>query len=61
MYILNEMTGKVTNSQVHCFFSAQSSFTTKFLVEFCDKIRRTHTILATSKMQEEQNFLKKRI
>ena len=32
------------------FSSAQSSFITKFLVNFCDKIRRAHTILARSKM-----------
>ena len=32
------------------FSSAQSSFFTKFLVNFCDKIRRAHTVLARSKM-----------
>ena len=42
------------------FSSAQSSFITKFLVNFCDKICRAHTVLARSKMQEKQNFLKKK-
>ena len=36
------------------FSCAQSSFIPKFLVDFCDKIRRAHTVLARS------NFLKKK-
>ena len=32
----------------------------KFLEDFCDKICRVHTVLARSKMQEAQNFLKKK-
>ena len=32
------------------FFSSQSSFIAKFLVDFCDKIRRAHAVLARSKM-----------
>ena len=43
-----------------CFSSAQSSFIPKFLVDSCDKIRRVHTVLASSKMQEAQNVLKKK-
>ena len=43
------------------FSSAQNSCITKFLVNFCDKIPRAHTVLARSKMQEKQNFLRKRI
>ena len=31
---------------------AQSSFIPKLLVEFCRKIRRAHTVLASSEMQE---------
>ena len=42
------------------FSSAQSSFIKKFLRNFCDKVRRTHIVLARSKMQEKQNFLKKK-
>ena len=42
------------------FSSAQSSFIKKFLMNFCDKVRRTHIVLARSKMQEKQNFLKKK-
>ena len=42
------------------FSSAQSSFITKFLVNYCDKIRIAHTVLARSKMWEKQNFLKKK-
>ena len=30
--------------------SSQNSFISKFLVNFYDKIRRTHTVLARSKM-----------
>ena len=40
--------------------SGQSSFITKFLVNYCDKIRIAHTVLARSKMWEKQNFLKKK-
>ena len=43
------------------FSSAQSSFIPKFLVDFCDKICRTHIVLVRSKMQEEHNFLTKKI
>ena len=32
------------------FSSAQNFFITKFLVNFCGKIRRAHTVLARSKM-----------
>ena len=42
------------------FSSTQSSFIPKFLVDFCDKIRRVQTALARSKMYEAQNFLKKK-
>ena len=30
--------------------SAQNSFNTRFLVNFCNKIHRAHTVLARSKM-----------
>ena len=40
--------------------SAQSSFIPRFLVDFCKKIRRAHTVLLRSKMQEAENFLKKK-
>ena len=43
------------------FSIAQSSFITKFLLNFCDKICRAHTVLARSKMQEKQNFLKRKV
>ena len=42
------------------FSSAQNSFILKFLVDFCDKIRRALTVLARFKMKETQNFLKKK-
>ena len=35
-------------------------FNTKFLANFCDKIRRAHTVLARSKMQEKQNILRRK-
>ena len=42
------------------FSSTQNSCITKFVVDFCGKIRRAHTVLARSKMQEKQNFLNKK-
>ena len=45
---------------VKWFSNAQSSFIPKFLVDFCDKIRRAHAVLAKCKMKEAQNFLKKK-
>ena len=42
------------------FSSAQSSFIPKFLPDFCDNIRRAHTVLARSKMQRTQNVLQKK-
>ena len=40
--------------------SAQTSFIQKFQLDFCNKILITHSVLARSKIQETQNFLKKK-
>ena len=44
------------------FSRTQSSFIIpKFLVDFCDKTRRTPTVVTKSKMWKAHNFLKKKI
>ena len=50
----NETLNSLENS------SAQSPLIQKFLVDFCNKIRRALTVLARSRMQETQNFLKEK-
>ena len=52
---------KVRYSKVHWFSGAKSTFITKFPVNLCDKIRRTHTVLARSKMYPKQNLPQKKL
>ena len=53
MYLC-EMIGKSNIFTSTWFFSARSSFIPKFLVNFCNKICRTHTVLTRSKMQKAE-------
>ena len=56
--------GYIYNIYVYIYINIYIYFTevhlVYILVNFCDKIRRAHTVLARSKMQEKQNFLKKK-
>ena len=45
---------KLCNERALSTGALEHSFISKFFTDFCDKIRRTHTVMARSKMSESQ-------